>query len=302
MNDHRGIPAAPFDRDLPNHRRIREEILMKIDPEDKQASLGRKWGVPLGVAAGVAAMSVAAVAVLGGTGAARPTVAAPALGYGIPSSAATAPSPTTTPSSASGGAGSAPTGTRGTVAPVAYTITSTTTTPIDAGTAGRLLASCLGSAASAYHVVIAVRTPIAAADADGVVVAVNSAGQYVQCETTGDKATSPDSPPTFINNRMWGTGHTIEYFDSSGYRVGQGKFLSLGAGHYTSNVAKITISYGKDPKQYPAIMAGGAFFYANASSTGTADAKSFTGPNAFIHAYDASGAEIYNQQKDPLLN
>lgn len=66
MNDTQGIPAAPSDRDLPNHRRTREELLMKIDPEEYRASLRRGWAVPLGVAAGVAALSVAAVAASAG--------------------------------------------------------------------------------------------------------------------------------------------------------------------------------------------------------------------------------------------
>ncbi|QDN74974.1 hypothetical protein FNV64_04285 [Streptomyces sp. S1A1-7] len=48
MNHTRGIPAAPSDRDLPNHRRTREELLMKIGPENNRASLRRRWGVPLG--------------------------------------------------------------------------------------------------------------------------------------------------------------------------------------------------------------------------------------------------------------
>ena len=61
MNDMQRIPAAPPDRDLPNPRRIREELLMKINPEDRPASLRRSWGLPLGVAASVAVVSVAAV-------------------------------------------------------------------------------------------------------------------------------------------------------------------------------------------------------------------------------------------------
>ncbi len=137
-----------------------------------------------------------------------------------------------------------------------FTVTSTATTPIDAGAVAKILASCLGSDASKYHAVIAVRTPVASQDQDGVVIAVDSADQYVQCETKGDRGTSQDVPPTFINNRLWGTGHIVEYFDSIGEPVGQGRYLSLGAGHYTSDVAKITISYGDNPKQYPAVMAG----------------------------------------------
>ncbi|MGW0856962.1 hypothetical protein, partial [Streptomyces sp. NPDC002690] len=199
--------------------------------------------------------------------------------------------------SVSGGTVAAP---AETTTPAAATVTSTTTTPIAAGTVAKILASCLGSDASRYHAVLAVRTPIASQNWDGVVVAVDSAGQYVQCESKGDKGNSPDSPPTFINDRLWGAGHTIEYFDSMGTRAGTGHYLTLGAGHYASNVTKITISYGDDPKQYPAAMAGGAFAYAAALSTGTSTPDPhFAGPTAYVHAFDASGKEIYSQAEDP---
>ncbi|MEU1366269.1 hypothetical protein ABZ454_09035 [Streptomyces sp. NPDC005803] len=268
---------------------------MKIDPEDNRASLHRRWGVPLAVAAGVAAVSVAAVAAFGGAGDAEPVLAGPA---GNPTGAAASPSTGPSHGSTSGGSGATPSSSPVPSAPDPFTITSGKTTPIDAGTVTKILSSCLGSDASRYHSVVAVRTPLASQDWDGVVVAVDSAGQYVQCESKGDKGTSPDSPPTFINNRLWGTGHTIAYFDSLGAPVGKGKYLMLGAGHYASNVAKIAISYGDDPKLYPAVTAGGAFVYAAALSADTSGPH-YSGPNPYVHAYDASGKEIYNQAKDP---
>ncbi|WP_406090669.1 hypothetical protein [Streptomyces sp. NBC_01013] len=270
---------------------------MRIGPEDNRVSLQRRWGVPLGVAAGVAAVSVAAVAAFSGVGDAKPLLAGPA---GNPTNAATSPGASTAPGSASGGAGSAPASAPVASAPDAFTITSGRTTPIAAASVARILSSCLGPDASRYHAVIAVRTPIASQDWDGVVVAVDSAGQYVQCESKGDKGSSPDSPPTFINDRLWGTGRSIAYFDSIGAPAGKEQYLMLGAGHYTSGIAKITISYGEDPKQYPAVMAGGAFVYAAALSPGTSRlGPHYAGPSPYVHAYDASGREIYNQKKDP---
>ena len=318
MNGTQGIPAAPPDRDLPNHRQIREELLMKISPEDKSVSVRRSWGMSLGTAAAVAAVSVAAVTAFHGHATDKPALTTTALGAGIPTSSATAsPSRSATPAKsatptkgATGSAGSAGGGPVSsgpvTLAPVSWTFTSGKTTPIDSRTVAKILASCLGSDASRYHAVIAVRTPVASKDWDGAVVAVNSAAQYVQCETKGDRGTSPDSPPTFINNRLWNAGHTIEFFDSIGEpaSAGQGQYLTLGAGHYTSDVARITVSYGSDPKEYPAVMAGGAFFYASDMTTGTSSPGpsghgSFVeGPNPFVHAYNAAGREIYNQVKD----
>ncbi|MET8102336.1 hypothetical protein ABZV29_38815 [Streptomyces sp. NPDC005236] len=271
---------------------------MKIGPENDGASLRRSWGVPLSVAAGVTAVSVAAVVVLGGTGDARPRVADRALSGGSPTGAAS-PTPSTTRGSTSGGVGSAPTSNHETSDPDAFTITKTTTTPIQAGTVAKVLSSCLGAEASRYHAVVAVRTPVSSRDWDGVVVAVNSSGQYVQCAAKGDKGSSPDSPPTFINDRLWGTGRVIEYFDSGREPAGKGQYLMVGAGHYTSDVAKITVSYGGKPKQYPALMAGGAFVYAAVLSPDTPPGPHYAGPSPYIHAYDASGKELYNQAKDP---
>lgn len=181
--------------------------------------------------------------------------------------------------------------------PAAFAVTSTSTTPIEAGAVTRILASCLGSDASQYHAVIAVRTPVASADTDGVVIAVNSAKQYVQCESKGNKGNSMSVPATFINDRLWGTGHLIEFFDSFSTPTGAGQFLSLGAGHHTPDVAKVTISYGDDPTQYPTVMAGGAFVYTAAISTGP-DGKPFA-PAPYVHAYNADGKEIYNQKTQP---
>jgi hypothetical protein len=303
MNDMQGIPAAPRDRDLPNHRRIREELLMKIDPDNQPASLRRRWGLPLGVATSVAAVSVASMAAFGGHGAAKPDLAASAsaLGAGSSTGAPASPSagPGGTPASGSAGAGSGVTVVRVPSGPAVFTVGSTATTPIEAGTVAKILASCLGSDASRYHSVIAVRTPVSSKDWDGAVIAVNAAGQYVQCEAKGDQGQSPDSPPTFINDRLWGAGHLIEYFDSVSEPAGQGKSLYLGAGHYTSDVAKVTISYGDNPTQYPAIMAGGAFFYSAAVSIGaSAHGTVAATPTPYVHAFNASGKEIYNQKKN----
>ncbi|MEV7027734.1 hypothetical protein [Kitasatospora sp. NPDC093558] len=146
---------------------------------------------------------------------------------------------------------------------------------------------------------LAVRAPVASADTDGVVIAVDSAGQYVQCESKGHKGNSMSVPATFINDRLWGTGHLIEFFDSFSAPAGAGQTLSLGAGHYTPEVAKITISYGDDSTQYPAEMAGGAFVYTAAISTGP-NAKPLP-PTPYVHAYNADGKEIYNQKTQPTV-
>jgi hypothetical protein len=242
----------------------------------------------------IIAATAAAIAAAGGVASAA-TGAQPAVKQPTAQPAAKAHgTPSATPAvkaHQAGKAGSAVVvATRVTAAPAAFSVTSTKTTPIGAGAVAGILASCLGSDASNYHAVIAVRTPVAAQDTDGVVVAVNSAHQYVQCEVKGDKGSSMSVPATFINDRLWGAGHLIEFFDSFGEPADGGQTLSVGAGHYTSDVAKVTISYGNNPTEYPAVMAGGAFVYA-AASTGT--------PAPYVHAYNAAGQEIYTQVTQP---
>ncbi|MFD0345600.1 hypothetical protein ACFQ0M_04930 [Kitasatospora aburaviensis] len=107
------------------------------------------------------------------------------------------------------------------------------------------------------------------------VIAVNSANQYVQCESKGNKGNSRSVPATFINDRLWGTGHLIEFFDSLSAPAGAGQRLSPPG--TTPEVAKVTISYGDDPTQYPTVMAGGAFVYTAAVST-SPDGNSFPRP------------------------
>ncbi|WP_406097400.1 hypothetical protein [Kitasatospora purpeofusca] len=268
------------------------------------------------------AATAVAIATAGGMAAAATSTSTPTpTAHGEPSAAPTAapsaaptaaptaePSaaPTAAPAASASGAGSAgasvlpssgPSVTRSTPTPAVFTVAGTSTTPIDAGAVAGILASCLGSDASQYHAVIAVRTPVASADTDGVVIAVNSAGQYVQCESKGNNGRSSSVPATFINDRLWGTGHLIEFFDSFSTPAAAGQRLSLGAGHYTPDVAKVTVSYGDDPTQYPTVMAGGAFVHTAAIAT-SPDGNSFP-PAPYIHAYNADGKEIYNQKTQP---
>jgi hypothetical protein len=251
----------------------------------------------LGIAAAVAAASVAAVTVFSGQGAAEP---AQAGSGGRAAGAAAAPSAGRVSPSAGAGTGATRSATPTTSATGTFTVTGTATTAIPPGTVTKILASCLGSDASSYHAVIAVRTPAASTDWDGAVIARDSAGQYVQCQAKGAKGSSQDHPPTFINNRLWGTGHLVEYFDSVGEPAGSGRYLSLGAGHYTSGIARITVSYGEDATEYPAVMAGGAFFYSAEFATSTPPPKYFAAMSTpYVHAYDAAGKEVYDQAKDP---
>ncbi|MFB6893660.1 hypothetical protein ACFCX4_30565 [Kitasatospora sp. NPDC056327] len=260
-----------------------------------------------------ATLTAAALAAAGGmataaTGTSTPTPAASGTPSAAPSAApAATPSvtPTATPSGSAPaaapvvpGSGSATTAVPVPSSPSApATVTDTATTTIDAATTTLILSSCLGSGAAQFQPVVAVRTPVASPDADGVVVAVNSAGQYVQCASKGSTGTSSSVPATFINDRLWGVGHLIEFFDNfSTPTHADGRRLSVGAGHYTSEVAKVTVSYGDDPTQYPTVMGGGAYVHAAALSAGS----TFSGAS-YIHAFNADGKEIYNQKTQPNI-
>ncbi|MFJ8473755.1 hypothetical protein [Kitasatospora sp. NPDC094011] len=258
-----------------------------------------------------ATATAAALATAGGmataaTGTATPAPAAAPAAAATPSAAPTAtPTPQAPKAAEAGSAGTAPVPGKGpsagtvTVTPTPFTVTSTATTPIDAETTAKILASCLGSEASQYHSVIAVRTPVASPNTDGVVIAVNSAKQYVQCESKGSKGRSSSVPATFINDRLWGVGHLISFFDTFGTPTGADQSLTVGAGHYTPDVAKVTISYGDNPTQYPTVMADGAFAYAAAITTGPTGNSG--PPNPYVHAFDAAGKEIYNQKTQPNI-
>ncbi|MFE6866358.1 hypothetical protein ACFVFS_07360 [Kitasatospora sp. NPDC057692] len=242
-----------------------------------------------------ATATVAAIATAGGMATAATGTSTPApAATGKPSAAPVAPAAPAAPAATASGTGSAATG--ATATPAASPVTSTATVPIDVADTAAILASCLGSDAPQYQAVIAVRTPVASADTDGVVVAVDSAGQYVQCESKGNTGQSSSVPPTFINDRLWGVGHLIEFFDNFSTPAGAGQRLSLGAGHYTPEVAKVTVSYGEDPTQYPTVMAGGAYVHAAAVSTGP---DGNFRPAPYIHAFNADGTEIYNQKTQP---
>ncbi|CAM5479580.1 hypothetical protein GCM10010329_29860 [Streptomyces spiroverticillatus] len=281
---------------------------MKIEEDSHRPSARRKWGVPLAVAGGVAVMSVAAATVLGGSGGgeAKPVLADPAgnptrTGSPTPGPADGAQAKKEGKASPSQGAGTTSSGKTAPQKSV-FTVTSTKTTPIDAKATAKILATCLGKDASRYQPVVALRAPVAAPDQDGTVLAVDADKKYVECGAKGDKGTSSSHPPTFINDRLWSTGKQIAYFNSTGTPIGKRKQLVVGSGHYTEGIAKVTVSYGDDPKQYPTVMGGGAFAYAAELSAPSVPSQEDWGLDAKIHAFDASGKEVYSQLKDPEFN
>ncbi|WP_234010538.1 hypothetical protein [Streptomyces sp. SPB074] len=91
----------------------------------------------------------------------------------------------------------------------------------------------------------------------------------------------------------------IEYFDSVEEPVEGGEFLTLGAGHYAPQVAKLTVSYGDKPQEYPVRMARRAFVHAALLRPDTPPDGHFLGPSTYLHAYDAAGEKIYDQSQDP---
>ncbi|MFD6246742.1 hypothetical protein [Streptomyces roseolus] len=258
---------------------------------ERRAPLRRAWLVPAGAAAGVVAVGAAAVAVLGAGADARPPLGSAA---GNPTRTAEAPDPRPTK-----GADRPRPAVGEQSASDAFTLTSARTTPIDAPSVAKILETCLGADAPRYRAVVAARAPLASPARDGLVVAVDSSGTYVQCHSKGDKGSSQNFPPTFINDRLWGTGRFVEYFDSLGEVTGKGQYLMTGAGHYTADVARITISYGDQKKEYPAVMADGAFAYAAALTPDAPPGPSYVGPSPYVHAYDAAGKKIYSQRTDP---
>jgi hypothetical protein len=347
MTHEHEVPVPPPDRGLPDHRRRREELLMRIDPEDRHVSLGRRWGLPLGVATGVAALGVTAVAVL--SGGATKNTATTEIGPG-----ASAPSPTPTvpvpgalagiPGAkvlASGAAceamlrnqslvpsgyalamgsdgaksvdganwtcvGVPKSGQPAQIDPTAPVIATGGGQQLAAGRVGRILASCLGSDAPKYHAVIAVGTAIATRNEDGYVVAKNDAGKFAVCSALGDVGRQADGDGKDVNLKPTVADGAVQVLDEGTDFATPGtdggtptSYLVINSGHVSSKVAKVTISYGTESQQYPAIVRDGAYFL---SVSTPYEADYSHPPIGWVHAFDASGHEIYNQSTDPQEN
>ena len=273
------LPAPPPDRGLPDHRLRREELLMRIDPDEKHMSLGRLWGLPLGVATGVATLGVTAVAVFGG-GTSKSTVTMP-IGPGA-SLASSSTSPGLT----------APTTPGPQIDPTAPVITTGGGRQLTADRVAKILASCLGSDASRFHAVIAVSTAIATTDEDGYVIAKNDGGKFAECSAHGDVGRPGDGGGADINLLPTQAGGAVQMFsggtdfNTPGTDGTPTSYLVINSGHVSSAVVKVTITYGTERKQYPAILEGGAYYLSVSTPYHKNDSHP---PVGWVHAFDASG-------------
>jgi hypothetical protein len=331
MNRTTGMPVPPPERRLPDARRRREELLSMIDDEVLANTVRRRWLLPLGVAGAVTATGVAAVLAFGGGAA---TKAAGSTYNPAASGTATAPGqalpsglvklypdarvlasgqecrdltsggkvPQVDPGYSWNGVAADAADTyclevpESAAKPAAIdpdnpVITAAPLLPLPADRVAKILHSCLGADASKFHAVVAVNTSVATKRQDAVVVASDSGNGAVVCTALGDTGTRDISSQ--------GTAYSpITEFDSgSDFNTAAQTggepttYLLTDVGHYSEDVAKVTVSYGDEAKQIPAVMKDGIFYLSVSTPW---DARYSHPPVGYVHAFDASGKEIYN--------
>jgi hypothetical protein len=172
-------------------------------------------------------------------------------------------------------------------------------TPIPADQIAAILKSCLGDDAAKVTPVVAEHTAIATTQQDGIVVARDGQGRYVVCHVLGTAGRSSSQPPYHTLDQQPGVAGSdqIQDIDSGGdlNTPGQKTQLTTSVGHYGTKVARVTISYGTNPAEYPALMKDGVFFL-SVSTAAQPDHPEAT--NGYVHAYDASGKVLYNGVTD----
>jgi hypothetical protein len=181
------------------------------------------------------------------------------------------------------------------VEPTAPVITVGTQAPIPADQVTAILHSCMGDEANNLTALVAVRTAIATKNQDGVVIAVDKQGRYVECHTRAAVGETYNKPPYFtVTERPGERGNaSIQPFDEGGDAnvAGPKTELMTNAGHYAAGVTRVTVSYGTEAKEYPALMKDGVYFLSVSTPVDPNWSHQAIG---VVHAYDANGKVLYN--------
>ncbi|NUP47165.1 MAG: hypothetical protein HOW97_07600 [Catenulispora sp.] len=274
--------------------------------QEQQGSL-RRWGLPLGVAAVVSATSV---------------IAALALGSGPTKTSANpgsmpAPSPTAAPTldgpafddacklAQAKKEGKAPppilgtvppdidpalcTGPAPTVEPTNPEITAPPLTPLSPARTNAILTTCAPTGGP-WQPVLAMTTAIPTPDEDAMVIGTNTEHQYVFCSGLGNTGRSTTEPTiTTMASMHTGNNHLKEY--SATDFSDRKNYLMLTWGLAGPEVARVTVSYGYEKREAPALLSNGAYLL----SVSTPYNAQYTHPPiAYVHAYAADGTKLYD--------
>ncbi|GAA2019524.1 hypothetical protein GCM10009839_15030 [Catenulispora yoronensis] len=153
-----------------------------------------------------------------------------------------------------------------------------------------ILASCAPSGGP-WQKVVAVKTAFATQHVDAMVIATNSKHEYVFCDAKGNTG-FPSQTPTIVTlaSLRVGNSHLKEYDGGTDYSDRQ-HYLMFNWGLIGPEVKKVTVSYGTEKQEYPALVDNGAFL----STASTPFNPDYTHPPiGYVHAYAADGTKLYD--------
>ncbi|MFD0634173.1 hypothetical protein ACFQ9X_24095 [Catenulispora yoronensis] len=164
--------------------------------------------------------------------------------------------------------------------------------PISADRASEILHSCAYIDNAAYHVVLGATTAAVTKNEDAIVIGNDGAGNWIYCYGLTGRAVS--YPQGFFPGI--GNDDLTEFNSGSDFNTMPADgadplfFLLTNGGHYSSRVARITVSYGAEAKEYPAIMHNGAYYLSTVTPYIHGDPYN---PLSYVRAYDAHGKLLY---------
>ncbi|GAA1975318.1 hypothetical protein [Catenulispora subtropica] len=301
-----------------------------IGQEQQRGGLKRRWGLPLGVAAAVSATGVvAAMAFSGGAaktadgagvgpgagGATTATAAAPTTGA---TTVPGAPAPTGGPdlvaacklalagkddrtATVIGGTTPAPidpkyceptqtTAPDGKqIEPTDPVMTEPAPVALPAEQAAAVLASCAPSGGP-WQPVIAVKTAVATANVDSMVIGTNAKHEYVFCDGLGNAGHADQSPSALTMATIRNGNSHLKEYDGGTDSSDRKNYLMYNWGLVGPEVARVTVSYGTEKREAPARLVGGAYLL-----TVSTPLLNYTHPPVgYVHAYAADGTKLYD--------
>lgn len=168
--------------------------------------------------------------------------------------------------------------------------------PLPPARAAAILASCAPSGGP-WQPVIAVNTSIPTPDQDAMVIGVNARHEYAFCSGLGDVGRKTAAPPTMtMNSNRTGNIHLRE-FESGTDFSDRKNYLMIDWGLVGPEVARVTVSYGFEKREAPALLAGGAYML----TVSTPYNANYTHPPVgYVHAYAADGSKLYDAPVRPV--
>lgn len=174
--------------------------------------------------------------------------------------------------------------------PGAPIITAPPQTPLAADRAAAILASCAPTDGP-WRAVIAVATAIATPNQDAVVIGTNAKHEYMFCSGLASVGRPDRGPGPDGGGMQLQSGPVLEAYNGADTRDGR-NILFFNLGLARPDVTRVTVSYGTDKQEYPALLYGGAYLLT--TSTPNQHPGSGLPPTGYVHAYAADGSKLYD--------